>query len=105
MHINKKWLAKKAERRKLAEARTGWNQISIHDRAGSIKRLVAMHAAVNARNKKLGRPLLDAHDLTMAAQRVDDKYWNFRGDRSKYTPHQGDKEKLRRRNRAATAAA
>ena len=106
MHINKKWLVTKAERRELAERRTGWNQMSIHERAAVANRMAAMHAGINAKNKKLGRPLLDGRDLVAAIMRAGDKYRTFRGDRSKYAPHQGEKEKLRRRNwYAATAAA
>ena len=107
MHINKKWLQKKTARQELAEQRTGWNQISIHDRAAMEKGMAAMHAAINARNikLKLGRPLLTGHDTMLAIHCAHEKYVTFRGDTSRYRPHQGEKEKLRRRNLAAATAA
>ena len=105
MHINKKWLAKKAARRELAFQRTGWNQISIHDRVATEKRVADMHTVNNIRNQKLGILRLTGFDFMRAVMRAHEKYVTFRGDRSKYRPHQGEKEKFWRRNRAATAAA
>ena len=92
-----KWAARKAARRELAAERTGWNTYSIHDRREGTRRIVQMFKLWNEKNEKRGLPLKTGFDAYEANRRAENKYRTFRGDRSRYVPHQGPKECERRR--------
>ena len=93
-----RWAAKKAARRELAAERTGWNTYSIHDRREVGQRMAYMFQEIRLKKlRERGLPRNVQSDALVAVARAENKYRTFRGDRSKYVPHQGPKECERRR--------
>lgn len=100
MHVNSRWLRKKAERQELAAVRVGHATYSIHDRQRVANMLRFQHHVAQAVAKKFGRPLPSEGDLELALARHERRYLRFIGAAGKYVPHQGAKERARRLNAA-----
>lgn len=96
MHINKRWLEKKAARQDMATQRVGWNQYSIHDRDAVKKRLAVQHKAKQDVAAKLGHPIPTDYDFAVAVMQNETRRLRFLGAVGKYLPHQGKKERARR---------
>lgn len=88
--------AQRAKRKEEAAKRTAWNTYSIHDRKEVARRISIQHDAKKKAAFKSGLPVPTDSDMQLAIQQNEKRYAKFRGDQSKYTPHQGNYECMRR---------
>lgn len=96
MHLNKRWLEKKAARQETATKNVCWNRYSIHDHDAVKKRLAVQHKAKQDVAAKLGQPIPTDRDFALAVLQNEQRRLRFIGATGGYAPHQGKQACARR---------